>query len=299
MSSRVALGKGLGALLQTKVSPEPNVEAGESVQRLALEEIKPSPFQPRKSFRESELAELVESIRTQGIIQPLIVRKVGYHFELIAGERRWRAATKLGLSVVPAIVRTATDQEVLELALIENLQRADLDPIEEADAYRRLAQEFQLTQEDIALKVGRSRAAVANALRLLDLDVEVQSYLSQQRISVGHAKVLLGLRKADEQRAVADQVIRNSATVRDTERLVKDFLGRNGEGRPAKSGAAASSKATTESRVYASLEGRLRDFFGTQVRLAGGSSKGRIEIEFYGNSDLQRILDLLGLENED
>ncbi len=169
---------------------------GETVRKLPLDEIRSSPYQPRKDFKPESLKELVDSIKEQGIIQPLIVRKVGDTYELIAGERRWRAAKALELTEAPAIVREASDQEVLELALIENIQRADLNVIEEAHAYNRLASEFNLRQEDIARKVGKSRAAVANAMRLLDLDGQVQRWLTEERLSVGHAKVLLGIKVA-------------------------------------------------------------------------------------------------------
>src|SRR4029453_4816718 len=189
--ARSGLGKGLGALIGTPAiaTPRDGSDRGERVHQIELASIVPSTLQPRKDFARDVLLELIESIRQHGIIQPLIVRQVGTRFELIAGERRWRAAQELGLATVPAIVRTANDLEVLELSLIENLQRADLNPIEEAQGYARLANEFGMRQEDIALKVGRSRAAVANALRLLDLHPQVQIWLAQNLVSVGHAKV--------------------------------------------------------------------------------------------------------------
>src|SRR5205085_11653443 len=168
---------------------------------------------------------LIDSIRQHGIIQPLIVRQVGARFELIAGERRWRAAQAVGLTQVPVIIRSASDLEVLEISLIENLQREDLNPIEEAQGYSRLANEFGMRQEDIANKVGRSRAAVANAMRLLDLHPQIQTWLNQELLSVGHAKVLLGLKTPEEQLLVAETVLRRKATVRQTERLVAHQLG--------------------------------------------------------------------------
>src|SRR5580698_3889657 len=192
--TKVVLGKGLGALISTNKPASPAAEPWERVERVALSEIQPSPLQPRKAFQSEHLQELIESIREHGIIQPLIVRRVGGKCELIAGERRWRAASQLGLKEAPVIVRQASDRDVLELALIENLQREDLNPIEEANAYARLAKEFGLRQEDIAQKVGKSRATVANSMRLLDLHAQVQSWLTQDRISVGHAKVLLALK---------------------------------------------------------------------------------------------------------
>src|SRR5437879_10357969 len=199
--ARSGLGKGLGALIGTpSIAASTGVaESGERVHQSDLANIVPSALQPRKDFGREALQELIESIRQHGIIQPLIVRQVGARFELIAGERRWRAAQEIGLTTVPAIIRTANDLEVLELSLIENLQRADLNPIEEAQGYARLANEFGMRQEDIALKVGRRRAAVANALRLLDLNPPVQFWVAQNLLSVGHAKVLLALKAPEEQ----------------------------------------------------------------------------------------------------
>ena len=200
--AKSALGKGLGALIGTP-RPIPRTEADtaqdEKIRTVALANISPSPLQPRKEFERDALLELVESIRQHGIIQPLIVRPVDGRHELIAGERRWRAAQEAGLTEVPVIIRYATDLEVLELSLIENLQRQDLNPIEEAQGYARLAGEFGMRQEDIALKVGRSRAAVANAMRLLDLHRQIQIWLTQDLLSVGHAKVLLALKSPEEQ----------------------------------------------------------------------------------------------------
>jgi ParB family chromosome partitioning protein len=221
--AKSALGKGLGALIGTRPAPALDVQMvqsdpGEKVHQVSLNDIVASPLQPRSEFAAEALQELVESIRQHGIIQPLIVRMVNGKHELIAGERRWRAAREVGLTEVPVIVREATDLDVLELSLIENLQRADLNPIEEALAYARLAGEFGMRQEDIALKVGRSRAAVANSMRLLDLHQQVQSWVTQGLLSVGHAKVLLGLKAHDEQLAVAETILRRSATVRDAER---------------------------------------------------------------------------------
>ena len=225
--ARTGLGKGLGALIGTpSVATRPDaIESGERVHHINLANIVPSPLQPRKDFGREALQELIDSIRQHGIIQPLIVRQAGARFELIAGERRWRAAQEIGLTEVPAIIRSANDLEVLELSLIENLQRADLNPIEEAQGYARLANEFGMRQEDIALKVGRSRAAVANALRLLDLHPQAQVWLAQDLLSVGHAKVLLALKAPEEQLLAAETVLRRNATVRATERLVARLLG--------------------------------------------------------------------------
>jgi ParB family chromosome partitioning protein len=247
-------------------------------------------LQPRKNFAPEALAELVESIRQHGIIQPLVVRNVGGKHELIAGERRWRAAQEAGLAQVPIITRVATDLEVLELSLIENLQRADLNPIEEAQAYSRLANEFGMRQEDIAQKVGRSRAAVANSMRLLDLHQQVQAWVTQGLLSVGHAKVLLALKEPDEQRAVAETILRRSATVRATERLVARQLGGTRPRRRRQTAANAATSATIED-----LQNRLQEHLGTRVLVHHGEKRGRIEIEYYGNDDLHRVLGALGL----
>jgi ParB family transcriptional regulator, chromosome partitioning protein len=292
--AKLALGKGLGALISTRpAAPLPESAPGERIQQIELDKLSASPLQPRKEFAPEALQELVNSIREHGIIQPLIVRQVNGRYELIAGERRWRAAQKLGLTKVPVIVRTANDLEVLELSLIENLQRADLSPIEEAQGYARLAGEFSLRQEDIAVKVGRSRAAVANAMRLLDLHPQIQTWLTQNLISVGHAKVLLGLKTAEDQLFAAETILRRSATVRQTERLVARQLGVTRARRKR-----ISANGANNSAALADLEERLQKHLGTRVTLRHGEKQGRIEIEYYGNDDLQRIIGVLGLSPE-
>jgi ParB family chromosome partitioning protein len=289
--AKSALGKGLSALISARPAPiRLEAEPGEKIQQADLASIVPSPLQPRKDFAREALAELVESIRQHGIIQPLVVRDVRGKHELIAGERRWRAAQEAGLTRVPIITRVATDLEVLELSLIENLQRADLNPIEEAQAYARLANEFGMRQEDIAQKVGRSRAAVANSMRLLDLHQQVQAWVTQGLLSVGHAKVLLALKEPDEQRAVAEMILRRSATVRATERLVARQLGGTRPRRRRQTAANAATSATIED-----LQNRLQEHLGTRVLVHHGEKRGRIEIEYYGNDDLQRVLGALGL----
>jgi ParB family chromosome partitioning protein len=289
--AKSALGKGLGALISAQPAPARfDPQPGEKVHQSSLADIVPSPLQPRKEFERGALQELVDSIRQHGIIQPLIVRQADGRYELIAGERRWRAAQEAGLTQVPVIVRHASDLEVLELSLIENLQRADLNPIEEAQAYTRLAGEFGMRQEDIAQKVGRSRAAVANSMRLLDLHHQVQAWLMQNLLSVGHAKVLLALKDPDEQLLVAETTLRRSATVRATERLVARQLGNLGARRKRRVAAVAANSAT-----IADVENRLREFLSTQVTVHHGADRGRIEIEYYGDDDLQRVLSALGL----
>src|SRR5438477_435874 len=289
--ARTGLGKGLGALIGTpSVSTRPDsIESGERVHQINLASIVPSTLQPRKDFGREALQELIDSIRQHGIIQPLIVRlaaaspsgggQVGTRFELIAGERRWRAAQEAGLSQVPVIIRSASDMEVLELSLIENLQRADLNPIEEAQGYARLANEFAMRQEDIALKVGRSRAAVANAMRLLDLHPQVQVWLAQNLITVGHAKVLLALKTPEEQLLAAETVLRRNATVRSTERLIARLLGiGRGRRKPGRSAGDSSAAAT----AVEDLQNRLQQHLATHVTIHHGEKRGRIEIEYYG-----------------
>jgi ParB family transcriptional regulator, chromosome partitioning protein len=291
--AKQALGKGLGALINSRVAaPAPVEELGERIQTLPLADIIPSPLQPREEFRGEHLQELVESIRERGIIQPLIVRKVGPNHELIAGERRWRAARELGLAEAPVIVRTASDREVLELALIENLQREDLNPIEEATAYERLHRDLGMKQEEIARRVSKSRAAVANAMRLLGLDDEVRGYLKTGRISVGHAKVLLSLRSPEEQKALAGEIIRQGASVRTAEKLAARRLGKpTGK----KSGPPSKSELSPAiQRVQNLFMHRL----STRVVIHHSEKRGTISIEYYGTKDLNRILDELSLSDD-
>src|SRR6201982_2358473 len=295
--ARSGLGKGLGALIPTPAvaKPRDGSDAGERVHQIELASIVPSTLQPRKDFARDVLLELIESIRQHGIIQPLIVREVGTRFELIAGERRWRAAQELGLATVPAIVRTATDLEVLELSLIENLQRADLNPIEEAQGYARLANEFGMRQEDIAVKVGRSRAAVAHALRILDPHPQVQIWLAQNLVSVGHAKVLLALKGAEEQLLAAETVLRRNASVRSTERMVARQLG---IGRSRRRSRRASADLSAAGTAVEDLQNRLQQHLATHVTIHHSDKRGRIEIEYYGTDDLQRIVTALGLPEQ-
>jgi ParB family chromosome partitioning protein len=291
--AKSGLGKGLGALIGSRPAPvRADIDPGEMVHKVRLTSVVPSPLQPRKNFSPEALQELIDSIRQHGIIQPLIVRRLnGGTHELIAGERRWRAAQEVGLSEVPVIVRSASDLEVLELSLIENLQRTDLNPIEEAQGYARLRDEFGMKQEEVARKVGRSRAAVANALRLLDLHPQIQTWVGQDVVSVGHAKVLLGVKALEEQLKLAETILRRNASVRQTERLVARFLG--GWKRRRRSQVVVSSAAIGD------LQDRLRQHFGTNVTIHHTPKRGRIEIEYYGDDDLQRILNIVGLNSSE
>lgn len=305
--TKPALGRGLNALLggaprtpaaaaspppAAEVSPEPQSADGNAIRRVPLDQVEPCAFQPRRDFSVEELSELAESIREQGILQPLIVRERGAKFELIAGERRWRAARLAELAEVPVIVREADDRTVLEMALIENLQREDLNPIEEAEGYRQLADRFGLRQEDVASRVGKSRVAVANALRLLKLPADLQSHLRNGRLSVGHAKVILGLELPEKQVLAADRVLRESLNVRQTEDLVARL--QSGRGAPAKPGRTPASGVTDPQ--LAALEERLREHLGTPVRVRYRKGRGSVEIQFFSDDDLNRVLDVLGVQ---
>src|SRR5947207_6749262 len=296
--AKTGLGKGLGALIGTRVVSPPRTAdvaeetSGEQIHQIGLSSIFPSPLQPRKNFAAEALQELVDSIRQHGIIQPLIVRRIDGRHELIAGERRWRAAQELGLGKVPVIIRTASDLEVLELSLIENLQRTDLNPIEEAQGYARLADEFGMKQEEIAQKVGRSRAAVANAMRLLDLNPQIQTWVAQDLVSVGHAKVLLGVKASEEQLKLAETILRRNYSVRQTERLIARHLGGWRRRR-------RTAQVQVTSATIADLQDKLRQHLGTNVAIHHGPKRGRIEIEYYGDDDLQRILNIVGLGPSD
>ena len=305
--SKPALGRGLGALLggvpiQARPTPapppsnppaasEPAVDNRERVQRVVLDRIRPCPFQPRKQFAPEALQELADSIKEQGIIQPLIVRERAGYFELIAGERRWRAAQLLQLNEIPVIVREADDRSVLELALIENLQRENLNPLEEAQGYSELIEQFHLRQEDVASKVGKSRTVVANALRLLKLPSEVQAHLRDGRLSVGHAKVILGLPGALEQRLAADRVIKKSLNVRQTEELVAHWQSQPGS----RSTGTSIAPAHRDANV-GNLENRLRERLGTKVQLRYRQGKGSLEIRFFSDDELERLLQIIGVK---
>jgi ParB family chromosome partitioning protein len=310
--SKNALGKGLGALISgaakrgvtapgnngitpvVEPASAPVQADGDRVIKVPVEEIRSSPMQPRKTFRDEQLGELMESIREHGVIQPLVVRRVNGVMELIAGERRFRACQQLGLTEVPVIERSASDRDVLEMALIENLQREDLNAVEEAEAYARLAREFGMRQEDIAQRVGKNRATVANSMRLLDLAPEVKSLLAQSLISTGHAKAILGLRDAELQKLLADKVVRQGLTVRQTEQEVQREQQGGGDRSAGKKAAPAGGEKQLEVAI-SRIQNNLRERLATQVTIHHGEKKGRIEIEYYGNDDLGRLLELFGV----
>jgi ParB family chromosome partitioning protein len=304
--SKPALGRGLGALLAGSpanptpvpvasapmAAPAPEPDTRERVQRVPLDKIRPSPLQPRKNFSDDALKELADSIREQGIVQPLIVRERNGAYELIAGERRWRASQLLKLAEVPIIVREADDRSVLELALIENLQRENLNAIEEALGYAQLAEQFKLTQEEIALKVGKSRAVVANATRLLKLPLAVQAYVREGRLSVGHAKVILGLVGEKDQTHAAERILKEGLNVRQTEGLVAKMSDRAARVLATKPEAVAAPAGDPHVK---SVEDKLREKFGTKVHLKYVQGKGALEISFYSDAELQRVLEILNI----
>ncbi len=297
MSAKHGLGRGLGALIQDTPPTESPKETTAGVVRVPLARIRPSPWQPRRRFAADALAELADSIRERGVLQPLLVRRVGEGYELIAGERRFRAAAEAGLSEVPVILMEATDHEALELALVENLQRQDLNVIEEAEGYRALAEKFGLTQEDIARRVGKARASVANSLRLLNLPVSVRQFLSEGLLTSGHAKALLSLEIEAEQCRLAEQAVRDGMSVRELERIVARI--KRAPRKPRES------RSDIPANHLNRLSEALHQRFGTAVRvepcrtLANGKKiKGSIQIDYYSNEDLDRVLGLLGVSGD-
>jgi ParB family transcriptional regulator, chromosome partitioning protein len=283
-SPKRALGRGLSALIPQAGAVPLSGELGPGILRLPLERIARDGSQPRKTFDAESLRALAESIQAQGIIQPVLVRRDGIGFRLIAGERRWRAAQLAGLREIPAIVREATESEAFALALVENLQRTDLNPIEEAEGYRRLVDEFGLTQEEVSERVGRERSTVANALRLLGLPLAVKEKVAAGALSMGHARALLGAVDA-ERVALAERVTTEGLSVRETERLVQ--LHR----RPA-AGAGRSHKPTSTASTRALVE-QLQRALGTKVRLKERGGRGTLAIDFFSYEDLERIVRLL------
>ncbi len=271
------LGKGLDALIPLA---EEEAAAGQGVTEVPLTSISPNPHQPRSPIRDQDLVELAASIEEHGIIQPLIVSRALDGYQLIAGERRWRAARLAGLSTVPVVVKDVVPSEMLELALVENLQRADLNALEEAMAYRQLTEEFELTQEQVARRVGKSRVAVSNTLRLLKAARPVQEALLKEKISEGHARALLGLEQAEAQEAALKTVLKRGLNVRQTEELVRRLLGLRREERQPKR------EPSPETRA---LESRFREVLGTRVSLKRSGERGRIVIYFYSDEELDAL----------
>jgi ParB family chromosome partitioning protein len=281
-----ALGRGLSALIpQANPSPAPVPPASESqkgVLKLAIESIERDSAQPRKAFDEEKLRELAHSIKAQGILQPVLVRKDGGRYRLIAGERRWRAAQLAGLKEIPALVREVTESEAFELALVENLQRSDLNPVEEALGYRRLMDEFGLTQEQVSQRVGKERSTVANALRLLGLPSDVKDMLADGALNMGHARALLGLSSSGQILELARKVSLQKLSVRETEKLVQ-------QARTPTTGQAAPQPLSPQGR---SVVEELQRVLGTKVRLKDKGGKGTLEVDFFSYQDLERLMNL-------
>jgi ParB family chromosome partitioning protein len=279
LSARQALGKGLGALIPEKGTPEGAARKAPTV--CGIEEVRPNPFQPRKTFADEQLQELVDSIREKGILQPLVVRRKGDRFELIAGERRWRAAQRADMKEVPILVKDVSESEMLELSLIENIQREDLNPIEEAEAYKGLMDQFHLTQEEISRRVGKDRTTIANTIRLLKLPPEAKQSLSEGKISMGHARAFLSLEGAERQKSLLKRILLGGLSVRQTENLVKRLRTRP-----------FSPPRKTDSE-WSPLVEELQRALGTKVKILGQKKRGKIEIEYYSPEELDRIVDLL------
>jgi ParB family chromosome partitioning protein len=282
VTKRVALGKGLGALI-----PEFGKEESRTLLYCGIEEIVPNRSQPRKHFDESKLQELAESIKEKGILEPLIVRRVNEGYELIVGERRWRAAQKAGLKEVPVLVREVEGREVLELSLIENLQREDLNPIEEAEAFKRLIEEFNISQEALATRIGKDRTTITNTLRLLKLPSEVRNQLLQNHITSGHARAILSLENKEKQKELCALIIKKGLSVREAEALAKQW-----SEKPKRLVTPAKKKSDWESQLN-SLQDSLRRHLGTKVHITQKGKRGKIEIEYYSFDDLERIIETI------
>lgn len=271
------LGKGLGALISTGETDD------KGVCELKINQIEPNTGQPRKLFDEEKLKTLAESIKQHGVVQPIIVRKEeGDVYRIVAGERRWRAARIAGLNTIPAVVKDISDRERMEIALIENLQREDLNPVEEAEAFDKLMKEYSLTQEQISEIIGKSRPAIANSLRLLGLSKKIKEYIVEEKLTSGHARALIPIEDEKLQISAAEEVIRRSLNVRDTEKLVKMYLDRK-EKKPKK----------VSDEHYLEIEEKLKNIFGTKVKLLPNNKKGKIMIEYYSSEELERIIEMV------
>jgi len=281
-TKRIALGKGLGALLPEFGQTEPK-----TLLYCGIEEIIPNRSQPRKRFDESKLQELAESIREKGILEPLIVRRTDQGYELMVGERRWRAAQKAGLKEVPVLVKEVEKGEALEISLIENLQREDLNPIEAAEAFKHLIEEFNISQEDLSKRIGKDRTTIANTLRLLKLPMEVKNELLQNRITSGHARAILSLESKEKQKELCALIIKKGLSVREAEALAIRW-----SEKPKKTATPARKKGDLESQL-GSLQDSLRKYLGTKVQIMPKGKRGKIEIEYYSHEDLERIIETI------
>lgn len=286
MAKKFGLGKGLEALIpnDNKIIEEKN----QGVKVIDIKLIEANSEQPRKFFDDSKIIELSLSIKEHGIIQPLIVKKdIGGKYQIVAGERRWRAAKLAKITEIPVIIREFTEKDALQIALIENIQREDLNAIEEALAYKELKEKYKLTQEVLATKLGKSRTSITNVMRLLNLDKRVQEYIIEGVISEGHGKVLLAL-EGEEQYKVAQKIIDDDLSVRDVEKFIKHLQSKSDEDKKQK-------EPKKINPYYKDIKDRLQDYFGTKVSINSNKNKGKIEIEYYSEEDLQRILDIINL----
>ena len=274
-----ALGKGLGALIPDLSALDDKEKKALGINEIELDKIIPNEYQPRKVFNDEKMKELAASIKEQGVIQPVIVHRAGGGYQLIAGERRWRASRLAGLKTIPALVKEATKRELLEMALIENIQREDLNPLEAAEAYKRLQDEFKLTQEDLAKRVGKERSTVTNFLRLLGLPKEIKQELATGALSMGHAKALLSLERVRDQMQVAVMIVKKGLSVREAEALAARLKN------PPKE------KKARLSHELKSVEEKLKKTLGTKVNIIAKSKGGRIVIEYYSTDELDRIID--------
>ena len=277
------LGKGLGKGINA-IFPGESINQMETVEKVSVNLIKVNPFQPRKIFDEVALAELSESIKEHGVLQPIILRKKGKLFEIVVGERRFRASKAAGLNEIPAVIRGFTDQQMMEIAILENLQREDLTPIEEADAYQNLMENLSLTQEQLAFRLGKSRPHIANHIRLLSLPEVVREKISASKLSMGHGRALLGLKQKKLIPTIAEKVMKENLNVRQLEALVQ---------RMNENVSRETSKTTNKDIFIEEKESQLREIFGTTVSIKKTKNKGKIEIEFFSEDDLERILELL------
>ncbi|MBR3039589.1 MAG: ParB/RepB/Spo0J family partition protein [Lachnospiraceae bacterium] len=281
-------GKGLAALIDTEnISPKgKDAASGEGVVMMNISKVEPNRNQPRKTFNEDALQDLAESIKQHGVLSPLLVKERDGYYEIVAGERRWRAANIAGLKEIPVIIRDLSEQEILEISIIENLQREDLNPIEEAQAYKRLMTEFHLTQDEVAEKVSKSRTVIANSVRLLKLSENVQQMVVEEIVSAGHARALLGIEDPEEQFVLAQRIIDEKLSVRELEKIVRN---RGKEKKEIKK------KASQLENVYKDIEDKLKNRLSTKVCVTGKEDgSGKIEIEFFSADELERIIDMIG-----
>ena len=286
MAKRRGLGQGLSALITDDREEEIASENKKNITKAKITLIEPNPHQPRSQFDEDGLHELAESIKRFGVLQPLVVIKKDKFYEIIAGERRWRAAKLAKLKEVPIIIKEFTEEEIVEVALIENIQRENLNPIEEALAYKRLISEYKLKQDEIAEKVAKSRSAIANSLRLLQLDERVREMLVDEKLSTGHARALLAIKDLDKQYEIALQVFDYELNVRETEKIIKQMM--KSEKKEEKV-----EKKDYMNPIIESIEKSIEEILGTKVNIKNKKDKGKIEIEYYSNQELERIIDLI------